>query len=160
MIDGDTAHEIEVLNLANQANVIEALVRYFIHHKGVETNGCPVYPAKTAIKELHRTATFLLLSRPGEFRDETDKVVVPDNDGKVVFTPPISAEVEEQLDKLYGLMAEKWIEGDALELAALALWMVNYVHPFKNGNGRTARAFSYTCLSLKLGFVPQGHQRS
>lgn len=41
-------------------------------------------------------------------------------------------------------------------MGAFTLWMINWVHPFKNGNGRTARAFCYTCLSLKMGFVLPG----
>lgn len=39
LITGDTAHDIEVLNLANQANVIEALVRFFLHHRGQTKQG-------------------------------------------------------------------------------------------------------------------------
>ena len=32
MIDGDAAHDIEVLNYSNQVNVIEALVHLLMHH--------------------------------------------------------------------------------------------------------------------------------
>jgi Fic family protein len=39
-----------------------------------------------------------------------------------------------------------WTNGDALDAAAFALWRLNWVHSFKNGNGRTARAFAYWCL--------------
>jgi Fic family protein len=53
-------------------------------------------------------------------------------------------------------IAERWGESDAVTMGAYALWLVNWVHPFKNGNGRTARAFCYACLSLKLGFVLPG----
>ncbi|MFX9016038.1 Fic family protein, partial [Acinetobacter baumannii] len=34
-----------------------------------------------------------------------------------------------------------WRTGDALDATAFALWRINWIHPFKNGNGRTARAF-------------------
>ena len=49
-----------------------------------------------------------------------------------------------------------WISGDALDVAAFALWRINWIHPFKNGNGRTARSFSYTCLCAKLGVMLPG----
>jgi len=33
---------------------------------------------------------------------------------------------------------------------------INWVHPFKNGNGRTARAFCYACLNARLGVILPG----
>ncbi len=36
--------------------------------------------------------------------------------------------------------------------------MISWIHPFKNGNGRTARAFAYLCLCLKLGFELPGRK--
>ena len=38
-----------------------------------------------------------------------------------------------------------------VELASHALWRINYIHPFVNGNGRTARAVCYFILCVKLG---------
>jgi Fic family protein len=49
-----------------------------------------------------------------------------------------------------------WSSGDALDAAAFALWRINWIHPFKNGNGRTARAFCYACLSARLGVILPG----
>lgn len=154
LITGDTAHDIEVLNLANQANVIEALVRFFLHHRGADETGCRSHPNITALKELHRTATFLLLQHPGELRDS--EVHVADSKGNVVLDPPRSKDVPQVLDEMFGELTERWVNSAPLEIAAFTLWMVNWVHPFKNGNGRTARALCYTCLSLKLGFVLPG----
>ena len=36
-------------------------------------------------------------------------------------------------------------------LAAYVLWRLNHIHPFINGNGRTARAACYFVLCVKLG---------
>jgi len=36
-------------------------------------------------------------------------------------------------------------------LAAYVLWRLNYIHPFINGNGRTARAACYYLLCVKSG---------
>ncbi|MCC6811132.1 MAG: Fic family protein [Deltaproteobacteria bacterium] len=47
-------------------------------------------------------------------------------------------------------------ESDAIDLAAFVLWRVNWIHPFGEGNGRTARAASYLVLSVCLGRVLPG----
>lgn len=42
------------------------------------------------------------------------------------------------------------------ELAAFALWAINRIHPFVNGNGRTARAICYFIYCMKVGGVLPG----
>jgi Fic family protein len=36
------------------------------------------------------------------------------------------------------------------------LWRINWIHPFADGNGRTARAVSYILLSIKLDSLLPG----
>ena len=48
-------------------------------------------------------------------------------------------------------MNENWGKASPLHLAAYVLWRLNWVHPFTDGNGRTARACSYLVLCLRLG---------
>jgi Fic family protein len=43
-----------------------------------------------------------------------------------------------------------WREKSALHLSAYIMWRLNWIHPFADGNGRTARALSYVVLSVKL----------
>ncbi len=38
----------------------------------------------------------------------------------------------------------------ATHLAAYAMWRMNWIHAFTDGNGRTARAVSYLVLSMRL----------
>ncbi|MBB5046435.1 fido (protein-threonine AMPylation protein) [Rhodopseudomonas rhenobacensis] len=40
----------------------------------------------------------------------------------------------------------------AIHLAAYALWRLNWIHPFADGNGRTARIVSYMLLCQGLGY--------
>lgn len=40
----------------------------------------------------------------------------------------------------------------ALRLSAYAMWRLNWIHPFLNGNGRTSRAVSYYVLCSSLGY--------
>lgn len=154
LIDGDVAHEIEVLNYANQVNVIEALVRYILHHANVDENGCNDHPTSDVLREFHRTATLFLLRMPGHYRQEP--VVLATSDGQVVYNPPEWEKVQEFVDKFFAELSEIWIGQTAGQIGAFCLWFVNWVHPFKNGNGRTARAFCYACVSLKMGFVLPG----
>ena len=43
----------------------------------------------------------------------------------------------------------QWDETDPVSLAAYVLWRLNHIHPFINGNGRTARAACYFVLCVK-----------
>jgi len=46
---------------------------------------------------------------------------------------------------------DNWSRRDLVYLSAFILWRLNWVHPFENGNGRTARAVSYLALCMKHG---------
>lgn len=154
LIEGNAAHEIEVLNYSNQVNVIEALVHLLMHHHTGPDGGCESNPNERVLREFHRTATLFLLHKPGEFRE--GEVVVKKADGTIVHTPPTVPEMQPHIDAFFARLGERWNTENAFELGAYALWMINWIHPFKNGNGRTARAFCYACLSLKLGFILPG----
>jgi len=153
LITGDDAHEIEVLNYSSQVNVIEALVRFIIHHAGVGDNGSPQFPNETALRELHRTGTLFLLKSPGDYRVEP---VVVAAGTTVIHRPPEHAEVATHMIALFNELAGIWAAASPVEIGAFLLWKINWVHPFKNGNGRTARAFCYACVCLKFGFVLPG----
>jgi Fic family protein len=45
---------------------------------------------------------------------------------------------------------QHWNDRNAIQLAAYVLWRMNWIHPFADGNGRTARVVSYIVLSVKL----------
>jgi len=153
LINGPTAHEIETLNQANQINVIEALVRLLIHHAPPDENGCPVQPNAEALCEIHRTGTLFLLEKPGSFREGP---VYLTKDGALVYTPPAHTEIQNQLEAFFVQLANMWRDAQPIEVAAYAIWRINWIHPFKNGNGRCARAFAYACLCLKYGFILPG----
>jgi Fic family protein len=153
LINGADAHEIEVLNQANQANVIEALVRFLTHHDQTPGAECAIPPGQEILLELHRTGTLLLLRQPGRYR--TCDVLVRRRDGGE-YHPPAFAAVPGLMEAFEAEMAAMWPNASAVQVAAYALWRINWVHPFKNGNGRTARAFAYACVNLKYGFMLPG----
>jgi Fic family protein len=47
---------------------------------------------------------------------------------------------------------DNWGKSSPVHLAAYVLWKLNWIHPFTDGNGRTARAISYLLLCLRLGY--------
>jgi Fic family protein len=153
LINGPPAHHIEQLNAANTINVLEALVTFLIAHKTPQQN-LPLMPSEDAFRELHRSGTLFLLGKPGEYRD--GPVHLADVSGNVVYQPPPHTEVPSLMQALFQELGQIWINGDALDAAAFALWRTNWIHPFKNGNGRTARTFCYACLCARLGVMLPG----
>jgi len=154
-LNGTVAHEIEVLNYANQVNVIEALIKVYIAQGGVSSSGAAnMVPDEVALKELHRTATLFLLKFPGEFRSQDVQVV--NADGSTRYQAPPTSDVKNLVKGFFSDLNEIWANSEPWHVAAFCLWKINWIHPFNNGNGRSARALSYACLCLKLGFFLPG----
>lgn len=154
MINGPAAHQIERINATSTINVMEATVTFLIAYSAQQGRTGEVYPNAIALSELHRSGTLFLLTKPGIYRD--CPVFLYDANDTIVYTPPPHTEVQKHMDDFFNELATIWGTGDALDVAAFALWRINWVHPFKNGNGRTARAFSYACLCTKLGALLPG----
>ena len=72
------------------------------------------------------------------------------------YNPPSHFRVESLMDDLVNDLNWRWQAAGAVELAAYALWRINNIHPFVNGNGRTARAVCYFILCVKLGGLLPG----
>jgi Fic family protein len=70
-------------------------------------------------------------------------------------TPVEPFMVAEEVSQLCEYVNENW-ERSALHLAAYVLWRLNWIHPFADGNGRTARTVSYIVLSAKLDSLLPG----
>jgi Fic family protein len=70
--------------------------------------------------------------------------------------PPHFREVPELMDRCISTIHENWFNWTATELAAYGLWRLNWVHPFIEGNGRTARAACYYLLCVKSGSLLPG----
>lgn len=66
------------------------------------------------------------------------------------YTPPDHYRVNALMDDFVNLVNRRWSETEPVSLAAYVLWRLNYIHPFINGNGRTARAACYFVLCVKV----------
>lgn len=70
--------------------------------------------------------------------------------------PPHFREVPELMDKFISFIHENWDNLTPTHLAAYGLWRLNWIHPFIEGNGRTARAVCYYLLCTKYGGLLRG----
>lgn len=154
LIKGPPAHRIEVLNYLSQVNQIGAMVVYSLHHHPSKEHGTSTHLNQVALKELHRTGTFLLLRNPGKYRD--GGVVLELANGEIIYEPPPAPEIPRYLDQFFDTLSKRWSVYDPVQAGAYTLWFINWVHPFRNGNGRSARAFCYATMAMRMGYMPPG----
>lgn len=74
------------------------------------------------------------------------------------YQPPAQYRVAALMDDFVIVVNRSWDSADPVELASYVLWRLNHIHPFINGNGRTARAASYFTLCCKLGGWLEGER--
>ncbi len=70
--------------------------------------------------------------------------------------PPHFSQVSHLMDQFICTVYENWFVWRTTELAAYVLWRLNWIHPFIEGNGRTARAACYYIICTKSGGLPGG----
>lgn len=71
--------------------------------------------------------------------------------------PPHFDMVPDLMDQCLSVIHENWeIVDHPTYLAAYALWRMNWIHPFVEGNGRTARAACYYLICLRHGGLLPG----
>lgn len=95
------------------------------------------------IKALNFHAITCLHTNAGEYRPWLVKV------GD--YDPPEHFRVPDLMDDFINTVNINLATADPVELAAYVLWRLNYIHPFNNGNGRTARAAAYYVLCVRSG---------
>jgi Fic family protein len=102
------------------------------------------------ILQLHKAALDGLHRLAGTFRNTPVKI------GGSAHQPPDAPFVADEVQLMCEYVNEMWAEKSAVHLAAYVLWKMNWIHPFADGNGRTARAVSYVILSIKLDSILPG----
>jgi Fic family protein len=71
--------------------------------------------------------------------------------------PPHFDDVPDEMDRFISVIHENWtVIDNPLTLPAYALWRMNWIHPFVEGNGRTARAACYYLICMKQGRLLSG----
>lgn len=72
--------------------------------------------------------------------------------------PPHFNEVPDLMDRFVSFIHENWYSASPVQLAAYGLWRLNWIHPFVEGNGRTARAACYYLMSVRTGNLLHGNK--
>lgn len=103
---------------------------------------------KQFLCDLNFYAVQYLSQQPGRYRVEYNVEV-----GKHV--PCRWESVEPLMERFWRNLLEQWETMPPLESASFALWGVNHIHPFAEGNGRSSRALAYFILCAKFqGWLP------
>lgn len=107
-----------------------------------------VHLSGTIVKALNFHAIACLHTDAGQWR--SGKVYMSSEEGlKDMFPEPW--QLPDMMDQFINEVNRLWLGADPLTLGAYVLWRLNRIHPFFNGNGRTARAACYYVICLKLG---------
>jgi Fic family protein len=143
--DPDELARREAENGLRQTDLALQIVRHFVKDKErpfrlrqsllLQLNG-------EALKDIHRLA--------GTYRNGPAKIHGSSHE------PPAAFKVADEVADMCEYVNVHWEDRSAVHLAAYVLWRVNWVHPFADGNGRTARAISYVVLSIKLDSLLPG----
>lgn len=140
LVGGQEAHPIyqdmEISNGARQYDFLRSIVGAAI------AVGRPFLSA-SIIKSLNYHAIACLHTNAGEYRP--CQVYVGSH------TPPEHYRVDALMDDFINYVNRNWETTDPVVLSAYVLWRMNYIHPFINGNGRTARAACYFVLCVTNG---------
>lgn len=67
------------------------------------------------------------------------------------YKPPSPHRVMALMEDFVNVVNRQWEAEDPVVLATFVLWRLNHIHPFINGNGRTARAACYFVLCMRSG---------
>lgn len=103
---------------------------------------------KYLLWSLNATAVANISQFGGRFREEP--VYLRDH------KPPHFSRVPHLMDQFISTVHENWFVWSTTELAAYVLWRLNWIHPFIEGNGRTARAACYYIICARAGGLPGG----
>ncbi|NCN06360.1 MAG: Fic family protein [Candidatus Pacebacteria bacterium] len=138
---GMLARERDIQEVINYRNVID----------WIDKQHSPKYTeliTEKTLKTLHKLTVFKLVDEEyvGTFRDKQVVVRSATNSG-VVFRPPVAVEIPYLVSDFFS-----WAHSTATQAvhpllrAAITHYQLVYIHPFIEGNGRTARAFATLML--------------
>jgi Fic family protein len=135
---------IQEQNLLRQYDLLTNCIEIGIL-KGIE------FFDKYTLWSLNAAAVANIAQFGGRFREEP--VLVGNH------IPPHFDEVPHLMDQCISFVHENWgLVKNALALPAYILWRMNWIHPFVEGNGRTARAACYYLICLQYGGLLPGNR--
>lgn len=144
---GIIARERDVQEVINYRQVVQ----WINHWQEFVPN--PNTLSEDILKTLHKLTMQRLIDSQyiGNYRDK-QVVVRSAMDSSVVFRPPVSVEIPYLIDEFFS-----WLNSSIAQQlhpifrAAMTHYQIVYIHPFIEGNGRTARAMA-TLVLYTLGY--------
>ena len=104
--------------------------------------------------DVHKQITYKTLDDPeyeGRFRTD-DRIVVQNGiTGEIVHNPPVCSFITPSVESLCDFINEEKEYIHPIIKAIVLHFMIAYLHPFEDGNGRTARSLFYWYM-LKKGY--------
>ncbi len=137
-VDPDEIARREARNALRQFDAVIELV------EDASRSDKPFRLRPSTILELNRVAIEGVNRFAGVYRPDAIHISGSDH------SPPPSKDVPVLVEDMCDYVNDHW-ELSPVHLAAYLMWRVNWIHPFSDGNGRTARAISYAVLSIRLG---------
>src|SRR5579872_163988 len=138
--DPDEIARIEARNGVQQFDAVTEMIEHFSHPE----RKFKLRPSH--LLHLQRIALDSLSSYAGNYRPAGIEI------GGSRHKPPGAHMVPKEIEHMCDYVNDNWENSSPVHLAAYALWKLNWIHPFTDGNGRTARAISYLLLCLRLGY--------
>lgn len=123
-------------NLARQYSFLSSLIGASVRVRNRELS-------EGVIKSLQFHAVACLDCPAGSYR----KTAVTVGD----YVPPAHEHVPELMRDFVQAVNQRWAVMDPFGLSAYCLWQINRIHPFVNGNGRTARALCHYVFCAMIG---------
>ncbi len=144
--DPDLKAQREVSNGLKQFDAVAEQVEYWLDPER------PFRLRPSAILGLNRTALEGLTALAGTYRPAGVEIVGSKH-------RPVGAHlVPELIQGMTEYVNDNWGKMSPIHLSAYVLWRLNWIHPFVDGNGRTARAVSYLVLCVGMGYRLPGRK--
>jgi len=105
--------------------------------------------SQTILQALNFHAIACLHTNAGEYRPCSVHVAYPDPADN--YDAPDHYRVGALMDNFINVVNTSLQASDPVHLASFVLWRLCAIHPFINGNGRTARAAAYFIICLRAG---------
>lgn len=97
------------------------------------------------LKKIHGVLTYLTVEDSGNFRKGGEGVL--DEDGNCIFVCPPPEQVDLLMNQLFDWMKNNKDKIHPLILSSIFHYEFLFIHPFRDGNGRTARLWQNVILS-------------
>ena len=133
-MDHPSFQKLEQANLERQQGFLHSAVM-----AALETNR--LHLSQTLIKLLHSHAIAGLYADAGQYRRSGVRIenhIAPDH-----------YRIQSLMDDFVDDANRNWQNIEPVTFAAYVFWRLTWIHPFINGNGRTARAISYYALCVQ-----------